>query len=322
MSYQQIAKLYIRGKRDKRIKDLPPLERQEIEDIIYLVINDPNLQRCQHEFCNALARTIKNEYVDTDVGRQDFRIAVMRAALAAKENPSSSATITDPVQRKKWFQTYVFNYLRQILRENKIPMIRKDIIRRIPIELQVLNNILKEIKNSNIEDLENGFKINTNISTIPTQGMNNIQALKDKYLNQVNVTILGDSIVIERICEPTLVQDHQVSETSIKEHSFDTDDDTKRNIIEAEAGSKRIMEGKSIETCETFQRLRYRIPAQAEPILNIYFEDSRPDTYIERFGNGSPKIAHIAQFMGVSTREVKKLVFLIRIQMMVLNLGY
>lgn len=321
MSYQQIAKLYIRGRRDKRIKDLPPAERQEIEDIINLVIKDPNLQNCQREFCNALARTIKNEYTDLEVGRQDFRIAVMRAALAAKEDPSSSSTITDPIQRKKWFQTYVFNYLKQILRENKIPMIKKDTVKQIPIETHAFNNIIKELNNYICEDLNNGFKILTNTANIPSQNMNNILALKDKYLNQVNITILGDSIMIERICEPTMVQDHQIVTTNIKEHSFDTEDATKRNSIEAEAG-KRIMEGKSIETCETFERLRRRIPAQAEPVLTIFLEDSRPEKYIEQFGNGSPKIAHIAQFLGVSTREVKKLVFLIRVQMLVLNLGY
>jgi hypothetical protein len=77
-----------------------------------------------------------------------------------------------------------------------------------------------------------------------------------------------------------------------------------------------------MEVSETFQKLRERIPQTAQPILEIYIEDSRPDQYVEKFGSGSPKIAHIAQFLGMSVREVKKLVALIRIQMMILNLGY
>ena len=124
----QVAKMYLRGSLcNKVMKGLSEDERQEIEDIITQVVGDPLLQQCRQGFKNALAGTIKNEYADLDVGEADYHIAIMRAAVAAKhgwgENKPAPAALNDPIQRKKFFQTWAFNYLRQILRENKIPAI-------------------------------------------------------------------------------------------------------------------------------------------------------------------------------------------------------
>ena len=84
MAFNQLAKLYLRGSLcTKTMRGLTDEQKEEIDKIVQLVTKDPNLQQCRVEFCNALGRTIKNEYHDPKVGEQDFQIAASRAAIAA-----------------------------------------------------------------------------------------------------------------------------------------------------------------------------------------------------------------------------------------------
>lgn len=323
MSYQQIAKLCLRGSLvNVTLKNLDETSRAEINEIIQIVEEDPNLQQCKKEFCNALARTIKNEYTDTDVGKQDFRVAVMRAAVQAQLEADKENINKDPIQRKKWYQTWVFNYLRQVLRENKIPSLKKMIKEKVEIEEHILNLILAEIGTKHIvEPIQDGFIIKNNTLMIPKVILDNISNIRNKYFNQVEILVSLREIRITRQCQPTIVQTTKKQITSLKEHSLDTEEESLRHSIEVKATGTR-MEDLPMEATETVTKLWERVPTQAHPILNIYIEEQRPDEYTEKYGIGSPKIAHIAEFLGASPREIRKWVRLIRIHMTVLVLGY
>jgi hypothetical protein len=324
MSYQQIAKLCLRGSLvNVTLKNLDEKSREEINEIIQIVEDDPNLQQCKKEFCNALARTIKNEYTDIDVGKQDFRIAVMRAAVQAQLEADKENINTDPVQRKKWYQIWVFNYLRQILRENKIPSIKKIVQEKVEIEEHILNLILNEIGNKHIvEPIQDGFIIKNNTLMIPKVILGNISNIKNKYFNQVEIIVSLREIRITRKCQPITVQTTKKQITSLKEHSLNTEEESLRHSIEIKATGTLNTEDLPMEAAETVTKLWERVPTQAHPILNIFIEDQRPDEYTQKYGIGSPKIAHIAEFLGASPREVRKWVQLIRIHMTVLTLGY
>ena len=96
----QLAKLYLRGSLVKTIQTLSDTEREKIGDLIELIVDDPGLQNTKHEFCNALRRTISNEYADKDVGLEDYRVAIMRAVIAAKygwgKHEPAEGVFTDP----------------------------------------------------------------------------------------------------------------------------------------------------------------------------------------------------------------------------------
>ena len=66
---QQLPKLFLRGRLcNETMVNLDEEQKKEVGDIINLVSNDPNLQNCKFEFCKALSRTIKGDYIDIDAG--------------------------------------------------------------------------------------------------------------------------------------------------------------------------------------------------------------------------------------------------------------
>lgn len=350
MAYQQMAKLYLRGSLcNKTLKGLSAEDRTNLEHIIDKVFNDPNLQQCRREFCNALKRTIKNEYADIDVGEQDYRIAIMRAAVAAAhgwagKEPALRA-ISDPIQRKKWFQTWIFNYLRQILRENKLPIAKS--IKRVNLPadeaaVHAVKSLIEEYisREHHYESKRNlkiiyqkllirqrtgETKIFIEYQVLPIEFNHDIEELSSMYLSfGVQITCEADGIVIQ--CdteEPQLVEVAMRNDTHIKVTSFDGDDEERGHRRDQLEMSAMIMHSNnSTESDELLKHLKERLPLDAKPVLEIYDEDKRPNEYTTQYGQGTPKITHVAQFLNKSPKEVKRLLGIIRIQCMALTLGY
>lgn len=351
MAYQQMAKLFLRGTLcNKTLKNLTPEQRQEIENIVETVMEDPNLQQCRKEFCNALARTIKSEYEDREVGEQDYRIALMRAAIAAKydKKPAQHA-ITDPIQRKKWFQTWVFNYLRQILRENKLPMLRSNQHLQLPADQAALHIIQAAIdqvisiehdleykralrgirERLVIKEIPDGYEIVFDHWSFPIELIHLVREIITTYLNYgIEIRYTHNAIRILRL-KTDLPKINVVKRNSslVKVTSFDEnqkeneDEDNRRDQLEMSAISCPAPDT-TLDRNEIFYTLRNRIPDEAQPILSIYMEDTRPSDYVERYGPGAPHVTHIAEYLNKSPHEVKRLLNNIKIQCMALQLGY
>jgi len=352
MGFAQIAKLYLRGSLcNETLKKLSVEQKDELEKIVNIVMDDPNLTQCKVEFCNALARTIKNEYDDRDVGEQDYRIAIMRAAVAAlcgwANKPPTLKALTDPIQRKKWFQTWAFNYLRQILRENKIPTIHKSKMVKLP----ALDTALYEVKNiiqATIEtvhdlsykrslksDLENMKIIEKDTSyelyfdhwIYPIMIVTELKKLSAMYLTHgVEITQTETGIMIRSTSDQTsLVTIRQSTETPIRPQSFDhtnKDGEDGGDQLEMKVWSYTQKGDLPMEEQETLDRLRERIPEDTKPILDIFMEDLRPNEFINKYGAGSPKVVHVAEFLNKSPREVKRHLNIIKVQCMAMQLGH
>lgn len=337
MAYQQVAQLYLRGSLiNKTLKNLLPDQRNEIERIIEVVMTDPSLQQCRREFSNALARTIRNEYEDRDVGEQDLRIAIMRAAVAAKygDKPALDA-LTDPIQRKKWFQTWIFNYLRQILRENKLPYIKRSEKVELPADTaaiiavcNVIEKLIKDLvdpqlrrnlKNAynklTIHETDDGYQVNFDHWSFPediTNMINNLITEYEKYKICISHDVGG--IKIQRLNDVVpIVKIMKKSERLVRVTSFDDwntgndDNDDHREDLEAEASMTHTNTSETMEETEVIDRLRNRIPNAAKPVFDIMLEDTRPPEYVQKYGISPPKISHIAEYLGISQKEVKRL---------------
>lgn len=354
MAYQQMAKLYLRGSLcNQTLKGLSPAQRHEIEEIVDMVMRDPDLQHCKIEFCNALARTIRNDYTDRAAGEQDYMVAIMKAAVAAKHgyagNPPSDTAISDPIQRKKWFQTFAFNYLRQILRENKLPTQSTRHKVTVPADQAVLHLVGEAIREtidqqhdhrhkrtlkslySGIEIIEtkDSYLLRFDHWSFPIELVNKIQELSTQYLNH-NVTIqqVVDGIQVKRKSEKLPLITLTKKEVSlIRVVSFDAESQDKEinhrdQLEQSVVASKRQPEGgEAMEYSDTITTLREQLPDDAKPVFDIYNEDTRPMEFIEQFGDGRPRICHIAQFLGMSPREVKRLLSTIRHHCLYLGVG-
>lgn len=284
-----------------------------------MVLDDPNLRQCKREFCMALSRTIKNEYSDLDAGLGDYMIAIMRAAVAGKYGYGTKAPIhkdflNDPKQRKKWFQTWAFNYLRQILTENKIATTKVIHTSIIPVDKIIVNKLLSKNAKISVKKIDNGYEITDSDKSTEDE----ITDLNNMYFNKCSVEINGPKITIRN-----KHNDHDVTSeyksTSIKEHSFDIEED---DYDVANHPKTFRLGGREMAEAETITTLRNRIPEDAKPILDIYLEDIRPDHFIQKYGDGKPKAVHIAEYLGLSLKEVKKIIKIIKIHLMILSLGY
>lgn len=353
MAYQQVPKLYLRGSLcNKVLKELEPEQRNEVERVIHVVMKDPNLQSCKREFCNALARTIRNDYEDNSVAEQDFMMSVMKAAVAAlhgygKKEPVPEA-ITDPIQRKKWFQTWAFNYLRQILRENKLPTTKHHRTLTLPPEQAALNELQRTIQNTidsehdhrykarlkqahadiEIQEEHNGYFLCFDHWSFPIKLVDDIRELSIMYFKLgVIITPTSTGILIKKVrnvSKTVTVKKH--SERLVRMTSFETDQDErngKKDKLEWTATKFKGGKGPMtvVEETDVLSVLRQKIPDDAKPVLDIYLEDTRPQAFIDRYGDKRPRISHVATYLGKSPREIKRMLTIIRNHCFALGVG-
>jgi hypothetical protein len=341
----QIAKLYLRGSIvNKTLKNLTPEQREEIEIIVISVYNDPSLSHVKAEFCNALKRTISNEYQDREVAAQDYLIALTRATVAAKYGysgkPPSEQAITDPIQRKKWFQTWGFSYLKQILNENKLTTTLKKEQILLPANQAALHELKTLLQNSirknkdpiQRKELKKYYEEAILEQTTPKTQRYTIhhwdfpiqtkyQKLKTKYLKHgIEIQMTQDGIEITQLKDE--IPDVQVTKqtrTLIQETSFDNNNDDKNRRDRLEGKIMTTITQPDLEKQELIHALYQKIPDDARPILQIYYETTRPQDYTQKYGDGQPKLIHMAKYLGKTPKETKKLISTVQLNCLALK---
>jgi hypothetical protein len=317
MAYQQMATLHLRGTlANKTLKNLTPTQTQEIENIILQAYHDPNLQSTKNEFCNALARTIKNDYTHREAAEQEYLIALTRAAVAAKhgygkKEPAPMA-ITDPHQRTKWFKNWAFNYLKQILRENKLPTRKTTTQTTLPADkalIYITTQLIQQTINTttypqkqklqqklnNIQITQNNNIITLHIDhwTYPPQLTQHIQQLHQQHKHHTHITLTENGIQITpQTNNPPLITITQTTKTHIQTNPIPENHPQHRR--------PQTMDE------QTIQNIKKHLPENTKPILDILYEPTRPQAYTNKYGHSKPKATHIAQYLGTTPREIKK----------------
>lgn len=208
---QQMPQLYLRGSLcNVTMANLTSKQKEEIDTIVNEIINFEDIQRCRYSFKRALSATIGGDYHDDpESAEQEFRIAVWRAVVAAKHgwgeiiegkpsNPPAYDDLTDNISKKKFYQTWVFNYLRQMMMENKRPMITTSSNKIIPTWNIVKDEIICTLKGApkriNLNSHQIIIAIDTNL--LPSGIIKNINEIISKYEKDVFVDITDDCIHI------------------------------------------------------------------------------------------------------------------------------
>lgn len=352
----QLAELYLRGSLcTQTMRNMTTEQKREIDGIIDIVIKDPNLQGCKNEFCSALGRTIRNEYADRDIAMQDYYIAIMRAAVAAKfgwgsHEPIPEA-ITDPVQRKKWFQTWAFKYLKQILRENKIPGYKQAKKTHLPADkaaLQEIKNIIKSAISSirdpqekrllkkafsdlKVDTREDSIQIMVDQWTFPAELVFELGKLTEQYLkHDVEITHELDCIIIHPLedilpgVEVKESKEYLVRFLNFESRQDEDNSDGFRYQLEYEVSEIKRMSKHSYQESESMDSdiiavLRTKLPKETIDVLDLIVDT--PIEYIEKFGNGPIRKTHLAEFLGKTPREVGKVLHVIKVHAMLLGIG-
>lgn len=304
----QMPGMYLRGSLcNVTMKELNEEQQLAVSSIVDEIKDDPALQAARVEFRNALKYTIKGDYLNTDAADQEYQISLWRAVVAAKygwgKHEPSEEAISDKKQRKKFFQTWVFNYLRQILNENKRPTIKTTqyvFKHKIDIVKDTVNDLIGKLGTIIKEDLGKEYIIKADLLLCSSYVINGLHNLRNMYFNNgILVDIFDDSIKIHKNTDesenemvkvetPTLV-------TTSSIHSNENDESSNSKDIEA-------IDSAGFEDPDTIGCLYDMLSDTAKKVLILI--TNPPDDYIEQYGE-KPVKKYISAYLNLTNRQIK-----------------
>lgn len=304
----QMPQLYLRGSLcNKTMVNLKDEETLELSNVMDSIINDPLLQPTRVEFRNALRYTIKSDYEDVYAADQEYQIAIWKAAVAAKfgwgDHEPTPMVFEDPIQRKKYFQTWVFNYLRQILNENKKPFRKIKEFKKIRSIETCKSDVIKCLNDFDIElETNDECNIKCDLYLLPSKNINDLSNVKAMYFNKgIELCIVDNMITIKDNQDK---EEYEMIQTKAPINTVSTsseeNDDFQIEINDAQA----------YITSETINHFINSLSEDAKKVIKIIINPT--DDYIEKYGE-KPVKKYIAEYFNLNTKQVKDIWFELKI---------
>jgi len=302
----QMPVLYLRGSLcNQTMVNLEDYQIEILSEIVDEVIDDPLLQPTRIQFRNALRYTIKGDYESVEAADQEYQIAIWKAATAAKfgwgKHQPSEEAIADPLQRKKFFQTWVFNYLRQILNENKKPArkVKKTIeVTTIEACKTDLVGLLKD-KCRIMKEHSKECEIFCNLFMLPSRTIDELSNLKLKYFTKgIEFSLNSDNITIKNTKEDGVEMIEVQTKSTINTVSTSSNDDEEKSIPELAS-----MNTDEFQDPDTIQNFMDNLSEDAQKVIKTIMAPS--DDYIEKYGE-KPVKKYIAEYLGFSNKQIKE----------------
>lgn len=345
----QLAKLYIRGSLvNSTAKNLTKQQKTQVENLMAQVWADPELDSTKTEFCSILKRTICNEYEDKEHAMAEIQITFWRTAVdilfhsPSKDEKSLEyqkwldrklEVTTNPIIRRKYFKTCAYNYMRQILNENKIPMckISKTVSGtsdKVAIELICfyLDNNPSKIDYFISKNDQGLTTFNVDQSEIPLKTLKKLNTVKqDMKENGVEININQDSIIINPI-NISVITKTIMDKKRTKFSSMNVQNDDENSNFQQHCefvGYKENSEMEDIVTNDTICALNQRLNDTARKVFDILYNpphDFLDTFYPDRKKNPRPKSAHIATWLELPQHEVDNAITIIQNQALALDI--
>jgi hypothetical protein len=365
----QLARLFLRGSlMNETAKLVSPEDMKKVDSLMKEAWNDPELQGQKREFCMALSRTIGNEYKSIDAGMQDCQITFWKASLlvlfheskqCVNKNCREHYTTTqsklekcekcggdlvlkwtpkpqiaeDPIKRRKFFKAVMFNYLRQIFRENKPPTMKETRIEgglAPDVAQRIVKAILEKIREFNYEidkvD-DDHYTINCETGLIPLKLLQQINDVRTDFEQHgVQITLDWKTITIISLLEvPPTISCKITDKIYAKFTSFDGNSGE-----DSEGGFRDHCEHKVLtrmskvqqdpmEFSEALDVIRSRLPDDAQELFDVI--TNTPQDYTEKFGTDRFYRSHLAQYLGKEPKEIDSMKEVIKIHCLSMQLG-
>ncbi len=334
----------------------------KVESLAKEVFDDASIASQKMEFCMALGRTIGNEYKDVDAGKQDAMISFWKAALLVlyheskqcknckKHFVTTNQTVTkcacggellikwspkpqiatDPIKRKKFFQAVMFNYLKQILRENKPPVVKEEYTEEGPapdVAVGIITSRLDKSKiSSEVEDVDDNHQvIHVETGLIPIKTLKQIHEVKeDLEEHGVQIHLDWHSIsIVSALDVPPTISRKIVDKIFAKFVSWDgggsDNDDQTSHRYDCEFRVTKMSNKESDSENETIDIIRSRLSDLAQRYFDLIVDT--PEDYISRFGTNKIYKSYVAQYLGIKPEQVEDLKKSIKLNCMAMGVG-
>jgi hypothetical protein len=366
----QLARLFLRGSlMSDTAKLLTKSEISMVESLMKEAWDDPALQSQKMEFCLALGRTIGNEYKDIEAGKADALITFWKAALLVlfheskqcKNQSCKKHHITthikidkcidcgsdliikwspkpqiaeDPIKRKKFFQAVMFNYLRQIFRENKPPSmknIQTEDGAATDVATKVITSIIDKLKNvqyttENTDD--DHHIIHCETSLIPLKTIKQIADIKSEFEQHgVQITVdwatidIVSALEVPPIISYAIINKVYTKFTSLDNSASNDSDYNFKDIYEHKAISiadEKTQQDES-DLNESLRVVRSRLSDAAQKLFDVIVDT--PDDYINKFKTSKLHKSHLAAYFGVDQKEIDSLKESIKLHCLAVDIG-
>ena len=329
----QLARLFLRGSLcNKTMRGLSRTQQQNVQGIVNMILSDPALTPARQSFLRALGNTIGNEYKDPSFADEEAIIAIWRAVVSALYHKPIPGVIENGKQRKKFFQEWIFNALRQILNENKIPQIRTTntvcglntkvgaqvlsgflMDRSVPVTCVLTRSdkhveITAEVLRLSLNELQSLWRIE---KVLRNNGVKVVY--DDKHYNVVHIK--ADKAEVVEMQIPAAINIKLVSFESKKANE---EDDRLRYTLEYKMASETsAADQRRVEFNDFVEHLKGTLPSDAKEVLNIIVKP--PQVYIRKHGD-DVRQKTVANFLRKTPKEMARIFDLIRLQC--LGAGY
>jgi len=303
---RQMPELYLRGAIfNETMKNLSQKQMNDVEGKINILLKTPSLTKSREKFCQTLAVTIGADYrEDKNAALQEYKIALMKAVIYVMYHKPNMQVFDDPIQTRKLFSQFTYNYMKQILNENKIPKSVCDKhIEGDPfyVAYEQIISLLEEEKILYTSEFdENKYIIDGDIGIISLRTARKIGKIKEKYA-KMGVIMSADigCIEIEKKKSSPSVKMRIRSASRIHvvnfEHEANDESDLNRNNIEFEISKRKNVGGSDFDP----SYMRQMLPNHLMDLFDVITDS--PEGLSEE-----PNKNEIAKHLGITINEVNK----------------
>lgn len=306
---RQMPELYLRGAIfNETMKNLSQKEMDLVEEKINILLKTPSLTKSREKFCQTLAVTIGADYrEDKNAALQEYKIALMKAIIYVMYHKPNMQVFDDPIQTRKLFSQFTYNYMKQILNENKIPKSSYD--RHIEgepfsVAYEQIMSLLGEEGIFHISEYDsNKYVIEGDIGIINLRTARKIGKIKQKY-SKMGVIISADidRIEIEKKKSAPSVRTRirsagKINVVSFENENQDKESDLNRNSIEFKISKKK--EKEEVDSPFDSSYMRKMLPEHLVDLFDIITDTP------EELGE-EPNKNDMAKYLKITVNEVNK----------------
>jgi len=305
---RQCAAEFLRGSLiNVTMKNLVAEEREMAEKKLNELLESPDLTKFREKFCQILSTTIRGDYEDRDICLCDYRLAVYRCIVYILYHKKRSEIFDDRIQLIKLCKTFIMNYMKQILNENRIPYSEQYTkIEGCPC-MVAFKHLCSILDQNHIKYVTNytdsGYNINGDIGMINLKSAKTFGKLIKKYEKHgVKIEINRDKILLITLFNSDSTSNTIKNDLRIKVSSFESNDDENNKTVRYDL-EYQITSKDHIDNTDMIY-LRNILPNDLITIFDLI--TNTPEEFVKKYGS-EPTSKQISEYLNINIDEVKSM---------------